>query len=292
MGVEAWGVCNPWQNQEMITRLWNEEMFRKLRPSWWYDYKWDKEGKGIQYVPMAWDMEALSKYIKAQKPWDDSGFLLMMNEPEREDQGNMAPDKGLEMLDEIAGSFITPFTVGPNIQVNDQGLNWLKELRELNERHNEIYGEYASGSEVLFDAWGIHIHCWDFVDFMTQWRKWEKFMKEEMGDPVTTWITEYSCFNPDFDVRKETLAAVADVQRAERFMGRIAYFSTHYSKWQGEYVVTDLMDGNGYITQMGREWLRQMSQDKIFADDEMFVQYLPNIFCTKYHNWGENNELR
>lgn len=117
------GVGIPHQNGDPAGVL------AKLKPRFWYDWKWSHIGKAF-YYPMAWeckDTPYFAQAIAAAKANPPQTWLVG-NEPENADQSNTTPDEfaeaAWEWVKETPGKW-----AGPGVIWDNGGRDWLERYK-------------------------------------------------------------------------------------------------------------------------------------------------------------------
>ena len=225
------GVGAPWQSDDDIPA-----MLEKLRPAWWYDWRWEQCGSP-GYVPMIWS-DAIwaqsQEHIAAMFARRPDLFWLLWNEPEIADgQANMAPDLTATLTAEIAAYGIR--YAAPGVSLTASGYRWMD--------------AYMAAGGPVPPVWHVHIYwCLEPEQWAKSWLAWVHWM--QANDCVRpTIVSETNAWTEgDFGQRAmlEYLAeAVADVE----LLRAVAWFATRYNEGTGH---PHLLNEDGDLTSVGR----------------------------------------
>ena len=225
------GVGAPWQSADDIPA-----MLEKLRPAWWYDWRWEQCGSP-GYVPMIWSdaIWAQSKeHIVAMFARRPELFWLLWNEPEIADgQANMAPDLTATLTAEIAGHGIR--YAAPGVSLTASGYRWLD--------------AYMAAGGPVPPVWHVHIYwAQEPAQWSGAWAKWLGWMKANHAERPTI-ISETNAWTESAHGQRRMIEHVAGLLDTEPLLRAVAWFATRFTWGAGHPM---LIDEAGDLTETGR----------------------------------------
>lgn len=168
---------------------------------------------------------------------DYNGYMLLMNEPEIDNQDNMLPLSASWIVKRVKTLMPKCKIVGPNIVANQHGLNWLANY-------------LSSHNSIPFDAWGIHIYEPCGFNAKQILNQVESVIVAKGFSMNEVWITEIG-----YPYNRENSYSVMSKWMGDLENDNRVKFIFGYTAYGGRPRILDMIDDNGRLTETGKAYV-------------------------------------
>lgn len=237
----GYGIANEWQQVQPPTGA--------LAGLWWYD--WTPRCNDAHQVQMVWGGGAGE--VQAARSCNDGRPLLILNEPERKDQANVAPAVAARLVNDLAQWWAGPlWCCGQNAAATD----WTDEFVRL---YHQQYGPLP------LDGWHVHAYTNDTLDgawfgTVVDPARVEQVMRNadafhaRYSGPML--LSECGVLTGDWWHTPAQVAPVATAFRASLARRPYIVSAAWFSARAPSFHPSDLLELSGHLTDVGQAWLR------------------------------------
>ncbi|KFA81216.1 hypothetical protein S40288_10189 [Stachybotrys chartarum IBT 40288] len=200
-------------------RLANE--FASLCPTCSWGYNWDSESYGLRrlhFIPMLWDdsEEHVNRFVHNVERALETGSraIFSFNEPDREDQANMSPERAIRAHADYVSLYRDAALIGaPSISssaLDEEGISWLQRFLEGCDDHPRCHVDFCN------------IHWYSDVQYGDDlFEHLERARRVCPGKQI--WLTEFGVEGPE-DVISSWLPQCLDRLERLPFVSAYAYY--------------------------------------------------------------------
>ena len=220
---------------------WNCDDAEALDAGWFYNWTPNHPCKGetsIPFIPMIWG----TKYVSTCPYLKGSGYdaLLTFNEPNAENQANMAVSQAIDAWPDIMQ---TGLRIGAPCVTQWGAFDWLQDFMQ------EIWSRADDGYWVDFLCFHYYADSGDYSDSYQLYDYIKKIKSYYSGYPI--WITEFANSTGDGNVNKQFMNNAYDYFTKD-FSDTVERYAWFTNRQQSEVQGWDLIDwDNGKPTDLG-----------------------------------------